>query len=147
MKTSRYLSALAISLLSASSGVMAISPSEVRQAVVQSGGAEKFLKMMVSNMVKNAPVRLDAQTLLTSGLALGTSAHLDHQITSIESKEEWKRQNYDARPIITYQTNKVCSGEVLSVMLKEYGVLLHYRYYAKNGELLFAFEVERKNCR
>lgn len=127
-------------------GGKAIPPSEVRQTVTQTGGTEKFLKIMVLNMVKDAPVRLDSQTLLISGLALGTSAHLDHQITTVESKWQWKQKKYDASSIIDYQTNKVCSGEVLSVMLKEYGVLLNYRYYAKNGDLLFAFEITKKEC-
>lgn len=144
----RYLPMMTTLLLLVSPvTVRAISPPEVRQAITQSGGAEKFLKMMVANMVKDAPVRLDSQTLLISGLSLGTSAHLDHQITGVRTKAEWKQQRYDAQLIIDYQTNKVCSGEVLALMLREYGVTLNYRYYAKNGELLFAFEVGRKNCR
>ena len=147
MKIQKRLFALAILLSLLSPSSKAISPLEVRQAIAQTGGTEKFLKLMVLNMVKDAPVRLDSQTLLISGLALGSSAHLDHQITSVESKVQWKQQKYDARAIVDYQTNKVCSGEVFSLLLKENGVRLNYRYYAKNGELLFTFEVAKKNCK
>jgi hypothetical protein len=147
MKNPILLLTLTTSLFFMSSQSSAISPSEVRLVVTQSGGAEKFLKLTIANMVKDAPTRLDSDTTLLSGLALGLSAALDHQVTSVDSKKQWDRLRLDARPIIAYQTNKVCSGAVLSVLLKEYGVTLNYRYYAKNGERLFSFEVEKKDCR
>lgn len=121
-----------------------ITPQEVRQAVKQSGGPESFVRLLLQNMVKNPPIQLDTITVFLSGYATGKTAFLDHQIIQVETKSSWHQS--DAEMFIRYQTNKVCSGDVLSVLIREYDASVFYRYFAKNGERLFAFEVKKSDC-
>jgi predicted nucleotide-binding protein (sugar kinase/HSP70/actin superfamily) len=133
-------------LLLAYQPAWAITEKEVRDAVRQAGGPQKLLVAMAKNMSSQAPLTLDTETTLLSAVAFDLDMNIDHQLININKKSDWAVFIKEQVKIESYQRNKLCSGDVWKVLLNQYGARGNYRYYARNGELLFSFTVEKKHC-
>ena len=123
-----------------------ITENEVQNAIKEAGGPDKFLMAMTKSLASQAPLVLDSETTLVSAVSFGVDAHLNHQLVGVRGKFDWRGYEREQALIISHQRNKVCSGDVWSVLLNKYNASGNYRYYARNGDLLFSFSVDKKHC-
>ena len=145
MKNFKNLIFIFANLLLLTVNALAFEDSDVRKAIKQVGGVEKFVKQMAETMAKNTPQQLDKETSLISVLSNGDTINLTHLVSSQKSKEiiqDKKLVEY----FKNFQTEKLCSSQVSKILIIEFGVTYHYQYVSPKGSNLFVFDVRKKNC-
>jgi len=123
----------------------AFEDNDVRRAVNQLGGVDKFLNKLSDTMAKNLPQQLDKDTRFVSVLSNGNTINFLHMITNVKSKKDILDKDFIST-FIKFQTNKICTSSVSKILVNEFDATYHYQYVSSTGEEIFVFDVKKKNC-
>ena len=138
-----------VSILFGSLHVSAMDEFAVKAAVERYGGVEKFLKSLASELSKIVPHKVDAETMVISFLASGSTMNITHKLINIESRSDFGDQKEFDKFIdkfIKFQSNKVCTSSMDKVLINEYDATYRYQYLGNTEKSVMLFDVTKRVC-
>ena len=140
-----FLLYLLISVSLASSNVVASDENDVKIAIQNVGGVDKFMTLMVETISKTVPKQLDSDTTIIAASSLGKSFNLTHMLIN-ENGSNLSGGKKLADIFIQFQTVKICTNPFTKVVINDYGASVRYEYLSTTGAYLFGFEVNKSKC-
>ena len=139
------LFALALSI-SIPSLAATYTPDQIRLAIKQAGGPEKFASTIASNTAKLAGTRIDDQTELAGAAAMGKTI-VYYVRTFNHSKSDIKNIQKTLSDIAGRNAPSVCTAPTATILINEYDVEYKYMVYSKSKEYLFEYVYNKQTCR
>lgn len=130
---------------SVASTASSYTPAEIRAAIKQAGGPEKFLAVIGSNTAKSSGQMLDSQTQLIGSAANGKT--IIYYMRSVNfDKKDIPELSAMRRTIASKNAPMVCSAPVASILIQEFGAEYKYIIYSKSREYLFDYSIKKLTC-
>ena len=120
-------------------------PDQIRSAIKQAGGPEKFASTIAANTAKLAGTRIDDQTELTGAAALGKTI-VYYVRTFNHSKSDIKNLQKTKADIAGRNAPSVCTAPTATILINEYDVEYKYMVYSKSREYLFEYSYNKLTC-
>jgi len=142
LKSLLFSMSLALSTVSVAGSY---TPEQVRSAIKQAGGAERFIAEIAKNTAKISGQMLDDQTQLTSSVALERTLVYYLRMVNYEKRDI---QNISAfrRNVASLLAPSVCTAPVASILINEHRAEYKYMVYSKSREYLFEYGLNRITC-
>jgi hypothetical protein len=130
---------------SAMSVASSYTPEQVRSAVKQAGGAERFIVEIAQNTAKMSGQMLDDQTQLTGSVAFERTIVYYLRMVNYDKRDI---QNISAfrRKVASLLAPSVCTAPLASILINEYRAEYKYMAYSKSREYLFEYGFNRNTC-
>ncbi len=123
----------------------AYTPDEIRLAIKQAGGAEKFLIMVSTDTAKIAPRMLDRDTELLSAVSQGKTIVYYVRMVNF-AKSDIGDITATRRNILEAASPAICTAPISSILIREHLAEYKYIVYSKSREHLFEYVINRNIC-
>ena len=115
---------------------------QIRTAIRQAGGPERFMQEMARQTARNLPTRTNANVEVQSIAANGkqlmyVTRLLNVEKSSVQDIEALKRSNVNFAG---------CRSPILGFLIREHDSKISYSVLARGTEFLFQYDLDRKNC-
>ena len=137
---------LSISIVASTVSVAgSYTPEQVRSAVKQAGGAERFIAEMAINSAKMSGQMLDDQTQLTGSVSRQRTVVYYLRMVNYE-KKDIKDIDAFGRKVASMLAPSVCTAPIASILINEYGAEYKYMAYSRSRAYLFEYGFNRTTC-
>lgn len=120
-------------------------PEQIRAAVRQAGGPERFMSALATNTAKMSGQMLDDQTQITGAVANDRTLVyylrlVNHNKVDIPDLPAFRKK------VASMLSPSVCTAPIASIVINEHGAEYKYMVYSKNREFLFDYALNRTTC-
>lgn len=123
----------------------AYTPDQIRFAIRQYGGSERFLAAMATRAAKSSGQMIDVQTQITGAAAVRNTIVFYMRLINHE-KADIPDLSAARRSIASTLSPSVCTDPVASILIHEYGAEYKYMAYSKSRVYLFDYSFNRSTC-
>ena len=132
-------------LLASLASAQSYTPSQIRNAIRQAGGAEQFMAKMANRAAMTTGRMIDDQTELFSVQSLEKTIVYYSRLPNL-SKNDIADLRSLRKNVAERNAPSVCTAPVASILIHEHGAEYKYIAYSKSREYLFDYAFNRQTC-
>lgn len=120
-------------------------PEQIRAAIGQAGGPERFIAAIATYSAKMSGQLIDKQTEIIGAVADQKTLIFYIRLVTYE-KADIPDLSAVRRKVASTNSPSVCTAPTASILINEYGGEYTYQAYSKSREYLFQYSFNRTTC-